>query len=67
MITGTVMFLLHCCVLFLPLHLRWRGRASSNLIIIYIQQIVIVGFLGGGFCRVYTLQHTPSASLVPLT
>ena len=46
-----MMFLLHCCVLFLPLHLRWRGRVSSNLIIIYIQHLVIIG-LGCCLCGV---------------
>ena len=58
------MFLLHCCVLFLPLHLRWRGRVSSNLIIIDIQHLVIIG-LGCCLCGVGIVIPLPTSWYSP--
>ena len=61
-----MMFLLHCCVLFLPLQRRWRGRVSSNLIIIYIQHLVIIG-LGCCLCGVGIIIPPPHFVVLPLS
>ena len=45
--------LLHCCVLFLPLHLRWRGRASSNLIIIPNRPLDCYALMKPSFCHLF--------------